>query len=65
MANNTGENLPLEILRCLSEWYSVLEERGTVPGTSLGGLIGTIAAMEETLSSKDSRTLGYKSLMRW
>jgi len=27
-----GENLPLEILRCLSEWCSVLEDRGTVPG---------------------------------
>ncbi|KAK0504154.1 hypothetical protein EDD18DRAFT_1345036 [Armillaria luteobubalina] len=27
-----GENLPLEILRCLSEWFSVLEDRNTVPG---------------------------------
>lgn len=27
-----GENLPLEILRCMSEWCSVLEERNTVPG---------------------------------
>ena len=27
-----GENLPLEIIRCLSEWFSVLEDRGTVPG---------------------------------
>ena len=27
-----GENLPLEILRCLSEWVSVLDERDTVPG---------------------------------
>jgi putative membrane protein len=27
-----GENLPLEVLRCLSEWMSVLEDRGTVPG---------------------------------
>lgn len=24
-----GENLPLEILRCLDEWFSVLEERNT------------------------------------
>jgi ion channel-forming bestrophin family protein len=24
-----GENLPLEILRCLDEWFSVIEERGT------------------------------------
>ena len=29
-----GENLPLEILRCLSEWLSVLEDRGCVPGMS-------------------------------
>jgi putative membrane protein len=27
-----GENLPLEVLRCLSEWLAVLEERGTVGG---------------------------------
>ncbi|PPQ71454.1 hypothetical protein CVT24_011966 [Panaeolus cyanescens] len=46
-----GENLPLEILRCLSEWFSVLEDRGTVPGTSLGGMIGTITAFEESLTS--------------
>ena len=30
-----GENLPLEILRCLSEWVSVLDERETVPGKRL------------------------------
>jgi putative membrane protein len=30
-----GENLPLGILRCLSEWFSVLEDRGTVPGKYL------------------------------
>jgi len=50
VANVRGENLPLEILRCLSEWFSVLEDRSTVPGTSLGSLIGCVAAMEETLS---------------
>ncbi|KIK69657.1 hypothetical protein GYMLUDRAFT_34048 [Collybiopsis luxurians FD-317 M1] len=44
-----GENLPLEILRCLSEWCSVLEDRNTVPGTSLGGLISCIAALEDSL----------------
>ena len=27
-----GENLPLEILRALSIWISVLDERGVVPG---------------------------------
>ncbi|SJL07656.1 uncharacterized protein ARMOST_11006 [Armillaria ostoyae] len=46
-----GENLPLEILRCLSEWFSVLEDRNTVPGTSLGSMIGLIASMEDTLSA--------------
>lgn len=46
---NRGENLPLEILRCFSEWCSVLEDRNTVPGTSLGTLIGCIAAMEDSL----------------
>ena len=30
-----GENLPVQILRCLSEWFSVLEDRGTVPGMSI------------------------------
>ncbi|TFK32431.1 Bestrophin, RFP-TM, chloride channel-domain-containing protein [Crucibulum laeve] len=45
-----GENLPVEILRCLSEWFSVLEDRGTVPGTSLGSMIGTIAAFEDSLT---------------
>ncbi|EIN06373.1 UPF0187-domain-containing protein [Punctularia strigosozonata HHB-11173 SS5] len=45
-----GENLPVDILRCLSEWMSVLEARGTVPGTSLGSMIGTLAAFEDTLS---------------
>ncbi|KAF9268099.1 UPF0187-domain-containing protein [Marasmius fiardii PR-910] len=43
------ENLPWEILRCLSEWLSVLEERGTVPGTSLGGLFSSISSLEDSL----------------
>ena len=30
-----GENLPVEILRCLSEWFSVLEDRNAVPGSFL------------------------------
>ncbi|ESK92461.1 UPF0187-domain-containing protein [Moniliophthora roreri MCA 2997] len=44
-----GANLPLEILRCLSEWMSVLEERGTVPGTSMGSLMGCVATFEDSL----------------
>ncbi|KAJ3825988.1 Bestrophin, RFP-TM, chloride channel-domain-containing protein [Lentinula raphanica] len=50
-AATRGENLPLEILRCMSEWCSVLEERNTVPGTSLGSIIGTIASFEATLAA--------------
>ncbi|GLB38067.1 putative UPF0187-domain-containing protein [Lyophyllum shimeji] len=46
-----GENLPLEVLRCLSEWLSVLEDRGTVPGTSMGPMIATVAAFEESLTA--------------
>ncbi|KAJ7265651.1 Bestrophin, RFP-TM, chloride channel-domain-containing protein [Mycena rebaudengoi] len=29
--DEAGENLPAEILRCLSEWVAVLEERGSAP----------------------------------
>ncbi|KIJ57320.1 hypothetical protein M422DRAFT_40790 [Sphaerobolus stellatus SS14] len=45
-----GENLPLEILRCLSEWISVLDARGTAPGGALGGLYGCISQFEDTLA---------------
>ncbi|KAJ7616740.1 hypothetical protein B0H17DRAFT_1115180 [Mycena rosella] len=46
-----GQNLPEEVLRCLSEWFGVLEERGTVPGTSMGSLIGCIQAFEASLTT--------------
>ncbi|KIJ90409.1 hypothetical protein K443DRAFT_686786, partial [Laccaria amethystina LaAM-08-1] len=46
----TGESLPLEILRCLSEWFSVLEDRGAVPGSSMSFMIMGIHGMEESLS---------------
>ncbi|KAF7358768.1 hypothetical protein MSAN_01215800 [Mycena sanguinolenta] len=46
-----GENLPEEVLRCLSEWVSVLEERGTVPGTSLGAILGGIQQFEMSLTT--------------
>ncbi|KAJ7062897.1 UPF0187-domain-containing protein [Mycena amicta] len=46
-----GENLPEEVLRCLSEWVSVLEERGTVPGASLGSILGGIQAFEVSLAT--------------
>ncbi|KAJ7098959.1 Bestrophin, RFP-TM, chloride channel-domain-containing protein [Mycena epipterygia] len=46
-----GENLPEEVLRCFSEWVSVLEERGTVPGTSLGSILAGIQAFEMSLTT--------------
>lgn len=46
-----GENLPLEVVRCLSEWLAVLEERGCVPGNPLGGMYGCLASFEDSLSS--------------
>ncbi|KAH9846765.1 Bestrophin, RFP-TM, chloride channel-domain-containing protein [Lenzites betulinus] len=44
-----GENLPLEILRSLSIWVSVLDERGVVPGPVLGAMYGCCAAFEDSL----------------
>ncbi|KAK7462804.1 hypothetical protein VKT23_007385 [Stygiomarasmius scandens] len=46
-----GLNLPLEILRCMSEWFSVLEDRGTVPGTSMGSLMGCVSSFEDSLTT--------------
>jgi hypothetical protein len=46
-----GENLPLDILCVLSDWVSVLEARGTVPGGDLGGISACIANFEQSLSS--------------
>jgi len=44
------ENLPVEILRVLSDWLAMLEERVTVPGTSLGAMVEAISALEDALS---------------
>ncbi|KAJ7617111.1 UPF0187-domain-containing protein [Roridomyces roridus] len=46
-----GENLPEEILRCLSEWLSVLEERATVPGSTMGNLMTSIQQFEASLTT--------------
>jgi putative membrane protein len=46
-----GSNIPLEIIRTLSEWFGMLEERGTVPGTTLGGMIGLLGALEDSLTT--------------
>ncbi|KAJ6612378.1 hypothetical protein B0H10DRAFT_2052682 [Mycena sp. CBHHK59/15] len=45
-----GENLPEEVLRVLSEWVSVLEVRGSVPGASLGNILAGIQQFEMSLT---------------
>jgi hypothetical protein len=49
-----NENLPVEILRLISDWFAVLEERETVPGTSLGMMIATIPMLEDSLSCESA-----------
>ncbi|KAH7101414.1 Bestrophin, RFP-TM, chloride channel-domain-containing protein [Auriculariales sp. MPI-PUGE-AT-0066] len=44
-----GENIPLQILWVIDDWFSLCEKRGTVPGTSLGTMIGTLGAVEDSL----------------
>jgi len=46
-----GQNMPTDILRCLSEWISVLEDRGCVPGAATGGMLGCIASFEDSLAA--------------
>ncbi|KAF8589566.1 UPF0187-domain-containing protein [Ramaria rubella] len=48
-----GDNLPLEVVRCMSEWLSILETRGVVGGNALGGLFGCVAAYEDILSTME------------
>ncbi|KAJ7117034.1 hypothetical protein C8R44DRAFT_738900 [Mycena epipterygia] len=45
-----GENSP-EVLRCLSEWISILDEGGTVPDTKLSSLLRGIHMFEITLET--------------
>ncbi|KAH8088981.1 Bestrophin, RFP-TM, chloride channel-domain-containing protein [Cristinia sonorae] len=45
-----GENIPLEVVRAITVWLSVLERRGTVPGTTLGSMFGCLAGFEDSLS---------------
>ncbi|CAE6437190.1 unnamed protein product, partial [Rhizoctonia solani] len=49
----TGEsklNLPLAILRRLSAWVALLENRGSTGGGTIGGMLGCIAAFEDQLT---------------
>ncbi|KAJ7098981.1 hypothetical protein C8R44DRAFT_888816 [Mycena epipterygia] len=38
--------IPSRVSRCLSEWISVLQKRGTVPDSSLGSMMGGIQTFE-------------------
>ncbi|KAF8523929.1 hypothetical protein BU17DRAFT_63572 [Hysterangium stoloniferum] len=50
-----GENLPLEILRCMSEWLSLLEARGVLGGNALSGMYGCVASYEDILGIRETR----------
>jgi hypothetical protein len=50
------ENTPVAIIRLLSDWFATLEERMTVPGTSLGGMMEAIYGLEDSLSGVSART---------
>jgi predicted membrane chloride channel (bestrophin family) len=49
-----GQNIPEEILLYLSEWCSILEVRGVVPGGTLGTMMGCITGFEESLTSLEA-----------
>jgi predicted membrane chloride channel (bestrophin family) len=46
-----GQNLPLAILRCLSEWVSVLDDRTTMNGNANAGLYTYISNFEDNLTA--------------
>ncbi|CAL1711817.1 unnamed protein product [Somion occarium] len=45
-----GENVPLQVVRCLSHWLSVMEARDTVPGNTLANMFGCLNNLEDSLS---------------
>lgn len=44
-----GQNLPLDIIRTLSEWVATLDARGTA-GSQMGGMMGCLQSFENTLT---------------
>lgn len=44
------KNIPVEILRLLSDWFAMLEQRATVPGSSIGAMMEAISALEDAVS---------------
>ena len=50
IAGESQVNLPLAILRRLSEWIALLEARGATGGSTIGGMMGCLANFEDGLS---------------
>ncbi|KAG8737904.1 hypothetical protein FRC10_007551 [Ceratobasidium sp. 414] len=50
VAGESELNLPLVILRRLSEWIAMLEVRGSTGGTAIGGMMGCLSSFEDQLS---------------
>lgn len=50
VAGESELNVPLAILRRLSEWVAVLDARGTAGGAAIGGILGCISTFEDQLS---------------
>ncbi|KAH7337607.1 Bestrophin, RFP-TM, chloride channel-domain-containing protein [Rhizoctonia solani] len=51
VAGESEFNLPLAILRRLSEWVALLENRGSTGGSVIGGMLGCVAAFEDQLTA--------------
>lgn len=50
IAGESEVNIPLAILRRLSEWVALLETRGATGGATIGGMMGCLANFEDALS---------------
>lgn len=46
-----GSSLPLELLGLMSSYLATIEDRGTVPGMSLGPMIGSLQGLEDCLTN--------------
>jgi len=46
-----GSSLPLELLGIMSSYLATIEDRGTVPGMSLGPMIGSVQGLEDSLTT--------------
>jgi len=46
-----GSSLPLELIGLMSSYLATIEDRGTVPGMSLGPMIGSLQVLEDALTN--------------